>query len=542
MILNLITLQSSKTMSLIKNKNFQILLLVMFFLLFFKIDFRFEDGIFCCGDDYDYYSHAETISQDFDFDYSNQLIGYEDRRFNLDGKIAPKGFVGSGILSSPFLLIGNLIDSFLQNYQKDKYVVFMNYKLLIYSFSSVTYMFFTIYLLNKCLKLLNTKTTLLEVALIYSASGVAYFAFERFSMSHIYETFSITLIIFFSFKYYLEKNQNLYAFIIPFTILISLLVRLVNYYSLIIPLLISYIIKKRFDKNLYINPYFIFSTLICVGLYCLISKSIYGIITINPQTLYGTSGMLGNYFLSENIFTFVSENIKNSFLILFGKEFGIFWFSPIIFFGIFSSFFISKKNNIFVITIFLLPFIQSFGAVLLWKSAASSYGFRYLYSLVPLSIIYFFMHHKLNSFSLIRKALVILSLFSLFSILFFETTILTQLSTTEQMNSFGRKIKYVEPEYLLGYLNSILQVESYFKIFVTSFLGVTVFKLLFFFIDLDSFISLLNKFNLPTQNEDFLNYLNEIQVVSIYKILLIIVYFLLLAYLIIQKNKDNLKT
>ena len=147
------------------------------------------------------------------------------------------------------------------------------------------------------------------------------------------------------------------------------------------------------------------------------------------------------------------------------------------------------------------------------------------------------MHHKLNSFSLIRKALVTLSLFSLFSILFFETTILTQLSTTEQMNSFGRKIKYVEPEYLLGYLNSILQVESYFKIFVTSFLGVAIFKLLFFFIDLDSFISLLNKFNLPAQNEDFLNYLYEIQVVSIYKILLIIVYFLLLAYLIIQKIK-----
>ena len=72
----------------------------------------------------------------------------------------------------------------------------------------------------------------------------------------------------------------------------------------------------------------------------------------------------------------------------------------------------------------------------------------------------------------------------------FETTILTQLSTVDEMNSFGREIKYVEPEYLLGYLGSILQVESYFKIFVTSFLGVALFKLTFFFIDLDSFISL----------------------------------------------------
>ena len=524
-------------MNLIKNKNFQILLLAVFFLLFFKIDFRFEEGIYCCGDDYDYYAHAETISLDFDFDYSNQLNGYEDRRFNLDGKIAPKGFVGSGVLSSPFLLIGNSVDTFLQNYQKEKYIKFMNYKLLIYSFSAVSYMFFTIYLLQKCLNFLNVKTTFLELTLIYAASGVAYFAFERFSMAHVYETFSITLIIFYSFKYYLEKKQNLYAFIIPITILISLLVRLVNYYSLIVPLLISYIFKKRFDKDLYINPYFIFSTLICVGTYCFISKSIYGIVTINPQTMYGTSGLVGGFFSNESFFTFLSENIKNSLIVLFGKEFGILWFSPIIFFGLISSFLINKRINFLATIIFLLPFIQSFGAVLLWRSAASSYGFRYLYSLVPLSIIYFFMHNNLNHFAFFRKTLVIFSFFSIFSILFFETTMLTQLSTVEEMNSFGREIKYVEPEYLFGYLGAIFQVESYFKIFVTSFLGVALFKFTFFFIDVDSFVILLNKFNLPTQNEDFINYLYEIQLVSFYKILFIILYFVLLAFFLIRKDK-----
>ena len=80
------------------------------------------------------------------------------------------------------------------------------------------------------------------------------------------------------------------------------------------------------------------------------------------------------------------------------------------------------------------------------------------------------MHHKLNGFSLFRKVLVMLSFFSLFSILFFETTTLTQLSTVEEMNSFCvEKLKYVEPEYLLGYLDSILQVESYFKNFCDKF-------------------------------------------------------------------------
>ena len=45
----------------------------------------------------------ETLIEDFDLDYSNQLEGAENLRFNNDGKIAPIGFIGSGLLSSPFM-------------------------------------------------------------------------------------------------------------------------------------------------------------------------------------------------------------------------------------------------------------------------------------------------------------------------------------------------------------------------------------------------------------------------------------------------------
>ena len=47
--------------------------LVLFFLLFLKIDYRFIDNITCCGDDFDYYIHAKTIALDNDLDYSNNL-------------------------------------------------------------------------------------------------------------------------------------------------------------------------------------------------------------------------------------------------------------------------------------------------------------------------------------------------------------------------------------------------------------------------------------------------------------------------------------
>ena len=76
-----------------------------------------------------------------DFDYTNQLQGYENKRFNNDGKIAPKGFVGTGILSSPFLFFGNIFNNLLNNSDTD----LLNYKILFYSFASLFYLFCTLF-------------------------------------------------------------------------------------------------------------------------------------------------------------------------------------------------------------------------------------------------------------------------------------------------------------------------------------------------------------------------------------------------------------
>ena len=170
-----------------------------------------------------------------------------------------------------------------------------------------------------------------------------------------------------------------------------------------------------------------------------------------------------------------------------------------------------------------------FASVLLWRSAASSYGFRYLSSLVPLSIIYFYSNKTIKNFYIIRKVLIFLSLFSILGVLFFETTTLTQLSTTNELNSFGRSIKYVEPNYLKGVVQSFIELESYLKIFLTSFFGVFIFKMTLSTLGYDSLIDILEKFNLPINNQDFINYLVEIQQVSFLKILLVLIIFLYIS-------------
>ena len=107
------------------------LILVFISLIFLKTDFRFIENINCCGDDHDYYLHAETLSLDFDLDYSNQLKGIENKRYKSNGKIAPIGFFGSGLLASPFLFIGNFIDNFIASKTSNLF----NYRILFYSFS-----------------------------------------------------------------------------------------------------------------------------------------------------------------------------------------------------------------------------------------------------------------------------------------------------------------------------------------------------------------------------------------------------------------------
>ena len=57
----------------IKNNFFLVFLILLMFSLFFRVDFRFKNGVDCCSDDYDYFAHAETIAIDGDFDYSNQI-------------------------------------------------------------------------------------------------------------------------------------------------------------------------------------------------------------------------------------------------------------------------------------------------------------------------------------------------------------------------------------------------------------------------------------------------------------------------------------
>tara|TARA_B100000131_G_C17849159_1_gene505161 strand:- start:99 stop:536 length:438 start_codon:yes stop_codon:yes gene_type:complete len=133
----------------------------------------------------------------------------------------------------------------------------------------------------------------------------------------------------------------------------------------------------------------------------------------------------------------------------------------------------------------------------------------------------------------------IFSILGLLSVLFYETTELTQLSISDQVNSFGKKIRYVEPDYVQGLFQSFIQLNSYLIIFTTSFIGVIFFKILLTFFSINSLNELLGSFGLPIENSDFQNYIFNLSEIGFSKIAIITLFLIYISYFIVYKMPEN---
>ena len=459
-----------------KSKKTFFLLGFLIFLIFLKIDFRITNDLVCCNDDYDYFSHAETISEDFDFDYTNQLP--DKSRYYRNNKNAPFGFLGAGLLSSPFMLIGSIFDQIFDNK-----LPMINLKNLTYSFSSIFYLIFSMGLINKISQFFNVK---INYTLYLFGSGIIYYAFERYSMTSVYEVFTILLTTHLSILFIKNSHDvRVISFLLPLSVLLAILVRWTNLFVLLIP----FIIIIRFNKEKpgllkqLLNRYYFLSLTVSIGLFSLLSKLIYGVITFSPSYVYMVDEFdnLVQVSILQNFPTFIKDSVLDFINIMFSQEFGLFWFSPIVFIGttlVIWTFFTNKDLESLISNgLLLICFAQNFFIVSIWNSTASSYGFRYLFSLIPLSFLAIFMNKEIINSKLVKNYLKIFSIFSILSVLFFETTIFTQLSLTPVMNSFGYEKVYSQPEYLTGLLKSFFVPESYLKIIATSFFGVLFLKL-----------------------------------------------------------------
>ena len=115
------------------------------------------------------------------------------------------------------------------------------------------------------------------------------------------------------------------------------------------------------------------------------------------------------------------------------------------------------------------------------------------------------------------------------SLFFFETTEMTQLSEVDQLNSFGRNLRFTEPEYLVGFVYSFLELDSYLKIFTTSFFGLIIFKILFLILGSSTLVSLLGNFGLPVDNPDFVEFIQKVESIEIFKLFFVFIFIFIFS-------------
>lgn len=482
-------------------------LILIIFLLFLKVDFRLQSLVYCCSDDSDYFMHTETIVEDFDFDYINQLGNNKNDRF-VNGKSAPIGFPGSAFYSSPFMLVGKLLDNIFLNIFKIEIGV-TNFKLFFYSISSIFYMLMSVILLIESNKILKFKINKIHFCIFFFGSGISYYAFERYSMTHVYEVFSVSILIYLSCKYYALVNKNHFLIIfISFFMVLGFYVKWVHFYIFLIPYIIKNLYFNQTYRKIYSTPTFLISILSFLYMALIISEKIYGKFTLNASQIYGKNLVtIAVQNTTDNI-SYLFSILKNFFIILVSQEFGLLWFQPILFtstilliFSFFNNIINKKFDKINLILIF--TFAQVFIIQAMWESTGSSYGYRYLLNLTPLAIMVFYSYKELFNFVRIYKVLLYLSVFSILSTLFFETTIGTQLSLEKSLNSFGVMSRYTQKNYLSGYLQSFLSIDAYLKIFITSYLGIFILKPLIYLFTVESINSKLITLGLPVGNEKF---------------------------------------
>ena len=513
-----------------KNKVLIYWLLFFIILSLVKIDYRFNE--FSYGlkvDDAEYYYNAATLAYDLDLDYSNQMEGVKNRNLNIEfvDKIVPFHPIGNGILSFPLLIISNII---FENTIESGLVSF---NFFIYSLIPIVYLFLSIYLMIKTLKLFQINVNKLEIMLLIFGTGISYYAFDRFSMSHIYEFFAASFLIYYTtiiLKNKSQKNRNIHLFLLGFLFYIFLMIRFTNYFYILIPGIVLLALDEPL-KKIYLNALYIAGNIAGVSIFLVHTKFLYGIYTLNqaPIVLLVENSMQENYLRFFDLSRFY-ENIvfllKSMRILNFSYEFGLFFTAPILFLGsIFILIFIFKKKvslSLLLLISYTFPYIS----VIILQNTGFSYGFRYLYSLVPLNIFIFYKYFRYNF--VLRNYLIVFSFIGFLSYIFFETSELTSLSQDYLLNSFGIETRYTNPNYVSNIFRNLLNIESYFHIIFTSFVGVSIIKIINIFIEPTDFFEQFTTLNteIETLIINSIKFSN-IKLLIIYSLILIFLYFII---------------
>jgi hypothetical protein len=463
---------------------------LLVFWLLFNPAYLFHENI--RGDDASYLAHTFTIALDGDLDYCNEINFDKQGCETGIGRTAPPHPIGTGIVHAPIVKLFSYID-ILQNHPvlKDRHQYIGSWSFL-GLFISVTCCFiFGLLFYISAIESFTPAIPRWLILLLVSSYGVPYYIFQRFTMSHGPEFLLLAIIFWCSIKLCTAKDQGKYLliFLLMVTIGLSYLIRPANINVIFIPAIIFLLSEKIIGKKLRlmqnsIDWISLLSSAIIVLLFIIsINKSLYQVYFPNSEQMYGFRiGRIPPTLPDKIQELWVS--IKYIPTLIFTSELGLLFSAPVLVFGTLTMFFWGiDRRHLWESIIFLFCFICYIGipmaVVLFWKNTGDAYGYRYLFSIAPISIlglIMVFRTYPDKFFSIPKKIFYGLSVFAILGQVFFMTSDL--LTPTKKMNAFGRMERFSTNDYEVSLLKAIVDAKSWEKLVAKRYPGFLVVQML----------------------------------------------------------------
>ncbi|HQV67177.1 MAG: hypothetical protein IPO26_12900 [Saprospiraceae bacterium] len=283
-------------------------------------------------------------------DLSEDIYGF---RPTPTGKLADKYPVGVAILQSPFFLSAHLYASYSGFYKPDGFS--RPYQVLCF-FSTLFYVILGLYYLQKTLnEYYSKKVVALTIVLLGFGTNLLFFTSIFSAMSHGYQFFAVSMLIYFTNKLYNSPNL-LNGMLMGIFLGLIAIIRTQDLILGLIPLLW----KVGSFSALTNRIQFIFSN---IKLY--IFSLVGFIITISPQMIYFKfiSGKWVYYSYVGETFNWTSPQIING---LFSPQNGLFMYTPIMLPIILFMVFRSKNRSVWIIPLSLILLLHSYISYSWW--------------------------------------------------------------------------------------------------------------------------------------------------------------------------------
>lgn len=343
------------------------------------------------SDDAAYLSFAFSFGIDGDFDFMNEIAVHHAMGPTGD---VPKGFAGTGLLAAPFVAGFSVLDRINGHPvigQRDQFLHSWSY--FGFSFAAHVYFLATVYLVSRCLP--RDRGRLGWSLLILAGSGLLYYLTQRPRMSHVFEIFTLVLVLRASLvavrAWDRRGSMILPAVGVAAAVQAVLLVRFSDANVVALPVLVFLMVAAARPVTDWIRLGGVYAAMLALTAIpvAALNMRLYGTPwpqAYSPGTIpFPPLGSLSDLGAALPVF---GRAVGLAPHMMFSMEFGVLYTMPVIALGLVMAVAAPARGRRLAAGLVggayvLVPLVVAG----VWNEPADSYGWRYLYSLLPLGIL-----------------------------------------------------------------------------------------------------------------------------------------------------------